>query len=250
MLKPIVTITALLSLSAPAYADVETKARELARLRAEVEDLTAQIEEEKSSTERKLTLLDGQRATLEAEVQQEELRLEQLRAARAELDKRMAAAKNNEEALTSVVIESIDMLLGHMQTGLPFMLAERQAELETLKKDLADGTLLPSAAASRLWSRIEDEQRLTRESGLHRQVVAVGDEELLCDVARLGMVALYFRTPHGRYGQAVKAAGGWRFELLQSAEDAQRLVPLFDALGQRRRVGFYELPNPILTEAL
>ncbi len=250
MLKPITTLAALLSLSLPAYADVGTKARELARLRAEVEDLTAQIEEEKSSAERKLTLLDGQRATLEAEVQQEKLRLDQLRTARAELDKRMATAKDNEKALTSVVVESIDMLLAHMQAGLPFMLKERQTELETLKKDMNDGTLLPSAAASRLWSRIEDEQRLTRESGLHKQVVTVGDEELLCDVARLGMVALYFRTPHGRYGQAVKASDGWRFELIQSPDDVERLVPLFEALGKRRRVGFYELPNPLQTEAL
>jgi hypothetical protein len=60
---------------------------------------------------------------------------------------------------------------------------------------------------------------------------------------------MYFRTKDLRYGRAVPSAGGWRFELLESATEQERVARLFDSLRKQIRQGYFELPNALPTEA-
>ena len=64
------------------------------------------------------------------------------------------------------------------------------------------------------------------------------------DVARMGMVAMYFRTPDGGTGYAERAqGGGWAYRRAASSADEQRIRSLFDALEKQIRVGWFEVPN-------
>jgi len=76
-------------------------------------------------------------------------------------------------------------------------------------------------------------------------VVRVAGEELLVDVARVGMTMLYFRTKDGRFGRAIKGAQGWSYRLFERPEQREQVALLFDALKKRIRVGFFELPNAL-----
>ena len=103
----------------------------------------------------------------------------------------------------------------------------------------------PQKASSRLWAFVEDELRLTRENGLYRQTITLASDELLVDVARVGMVAMYFKTDDGRYGRTVNNGGAWSYELVQDKESQKQIEGLFDAFKKNIRVGFFELPNAL-----
>jgi len=93
-----------------------------------------------------------------------------------------------------------------------------------------------------LWAFFEDEFRLTRENGLHNQTLALGNERVLAEVVKIGAMALYFRTPDGRFGQAVRDDSGWRFVLASDRDSQRRIAALFDALRKQIRQGYFELP--------
>ena len=100
----------------------------------------------------------------------------------------------------------------------------------------------PQRAAAQTWQFVEDELRLTRESAMDRQVVPFEGSEHLAEVARIGMIAMYFRTGEGQVGRAVLRDGQWAFEAFASAADIERVDNVFDALTKQIRQGWFELP--------
>ncbi len=228
----------------PALAGTDSRAEELARLRREVETLSADLAEAKDDTRTRLRAIDAQKAEIDVQLRRESLRLAQVQgemeARRAEL----AAHQGRATSLAPAVQAAIGALRRVVETGLPYHLAERLGELDRLSSQLADGAIRPEAAASRLWAFTEDEMRLAKENGLDRQVIAVDGSEMLADVARLGMVALYFRTEGGQVGVVRHEAGAWRWVTLGERREQLAVETLFDKLKHGVRTGAFELPNP------
>lgn len=242
---------AALSISVVAGAaepDYETLAAELARLRTEVESISAQIEDKKEATRTELRTLASQKTSLEAEIQREELRLKQIEQAFEEVQQKVREAGALQRELQPAVLDAIAKVRAAVAGGLPFRLDERLAELDKLGKDLEDEVVLPSIAVSRLWTFVEDETRLTRENGLYQQIIAVKGEEVLADVARVGMLMLYFRTPDQRFGKVEREGKGWTYVVFEDPKQIERAQSLFASLEKRVRVGFFELPNALNTE--
>ncbi|MFB6373638.1 MAG: DUF3450 family protein, partial [Bradymonadaceae bacterium] len=96
---------------------------------------------------------------------------------------------------------------------------------------------------SRLWQFVEDELRLSRENGMYSQVIELGGEEVLADVARVGMVSLYFKTEDGRVGVAERTDEGWRWQTIRKEKQKRRIEKLFESFKKNIRVGYFELPN-------
>ncbi|MCB9765529.1 MAG: DUF3450 family protein [Alphaproteobacteria bacterium] len=234
----------LLTLAAPAFAvDLDRFAERLSTLRGDVEALSTELDLTKEDLRGRLRALDAQKADLQVRVRQEELRLEQLeQALEREREVREVDAAAS-AALAPSVRASVAAVRASVQRSLPFRLSERLAELDKLEVALDDGSMTPREVASRLWSFTEDELRLARENAIDRQVITLDGEETLVDVARLGMVALYFRADDGRVGRAVpQGEGRWAWQAYTSEDDQRRLADLFDALAKQIRVGWFELP--------
>ena len=109
--------------------------------------------------------------------------------------------------------------------------------------------MTPESAAARLWAFVEDELRLSRENALDRQVIPLPEGEVLAEVARLGMVALYFRTDGGLTGAAVPRDGGYAWEVITDRDDQKAVAALFEKLRHGVRTGAFTLPNPGLRGA-
>jgi len=233
---------ALLSPAAARAGDQSQLAAELSRLRGEVEALSSELDAKKEDHRARLRSLASRKADLEMEIQREELRLRQARATRAKQRARVSRIEERKHALGPVLLEALDLLREATRNGLPFQLQGRLADLDRLESQLADRTLTSPAVLARLWSKAEDEFRLARENGLYKQVIEVGGEEVLADVARVGMIMLFFRTPDDGYGRAVRTADGWAYRLYHDENDIQLVAALFDALKKRIRTGFFELP--------
>ncbi len=230
------------ALPAIAQGGADPLAERLIQLRGEVEQINGELELLREEQRTVLAGLNAQRAELAASVDRQQLLAREAAAKLAEAEARAAEAGASGDALTPLLLAAVDALSASVRAGLPFKIEERLAELDGFRTQLGNGSLSPARGVNRLWAFYEDEFRLTRENGLHSQTLQVGDERVLADVAKLGAMALYFRTQDGRYGRAERAGTGWRFVELTDRADQQRVVALFDALRKQIRSGWFELP--------
>lgn len=234
----------LLALASRADAgDLSQQARQLAELRAEVEGLSTELGLEREELSARLRAMDAQRADLEVQVRREELRLQQLDEAADKQRQSLDADARTGEVLRPALAESFSAIGRTIDTGLPYRQAERRQALDDLQAQVDDRLLSPQAAAARLWAFVEDERRLARENALDRQVITLDGQERMVEVARLGMVAIFFRTEDGRVGWAEARDGAWTWTAAASAEDQARVLDLFDSLQKQIRVGWFDLPG-------
>lgn len=240
---PLLIALALGSISATAEADDPASyAHQLAELRTSVEDLSQTLDTERDALRTDLRASEMRRTELETRIRSEELRVAELQ---RELDRQRAAVVEDATAydtLAPTVIAGLDRLIAQVKSGLPYRLDERVAALTTVREQVAGKILDPRVALGRVWQAIEDELRLGRENILDRQVITVGGQELFVQVARLGMVAMYFRTEDGKVGTVQRDGAAWSFRILDDPQDAVRVNALFSAMDKQQRVGWFELP--------
>lgn len=233
-----------------AKEDISELAQSLADLRTEVEELSGDVETKKSSIQSRVRSIQSQKAEVEMQIQKEEMRLERLRQQMDKHKQRVEQQKSLQQDLQPTVVASIDVIRGKVKRGLPFKKSERLNELDELESQMKDGTISPQKATSRLWTFVEDELRLARENGLYRQVVAVDGEETLADVARVGMIAIYYKTEKGRVGMAVETDSGWEWRAVDGEKETRKIRELFEQFKKNIRVGYFTLPNPFGDEQL
>ena len=220
-------------------------AKSLISLRGEVEQLNGELETVRTEQRTTLQGLAAQKAELEAQLERQQVQLTELEGRHAERSAAATEATTQSAGLSPVLLESIARLRTYVAGSLPFKTAERLASLDEIRALIENGTLPPTRAANRLWAYVEDELRLTRETGLYRQTVALGNEQVLAQVAKVGSMMLFYRTDDGRVGSAVRGASGWRFAPIDDEENRARVLALFDSLDKQIRQGYFELPFAI-----
>lgn len=241
------TVLVLMSLSVGWAQGIE-RAERLAELRGEVESLQHEVTMDKGDMRTRLSALEAARTNLELQLRQEELRSQQLT---IQIDKERALASEEgtvNEVLAPAVSAGLEAIVPVIEGGIPYRVPERLAAVEQLKIGLQGGTLAAPRAASRLWSLYEDELRLGRENAIDRQTITLDGQQLLVDVARLGMVSLCFRTADGDHGWAERTSGGWAWVRAQTRAERQQIQQLFDALEKQIRVGWFEIPGNAISE--
>lgn len=239
-----------LTLAAPAVGDqVVDLGRRLAGLRGEVEQLSAELGRKDSDLRDQVRSLARQKSDLMLELQKEQVRLQKTQVAISQKKKVIAVEKEGDEAMKPAYQEALVQLRTQVARSLPFRTAERLGELDKIDDQLKSGLLTPPRALARLWTFTEDELRLTRESGMYRQPIHLGGEEVLADVVRVGMVMLFFKTSSGEIGFAERVPEGWKYRLIEKPEDQKLVSNLFESLKKQIRVGFFELPNALPPES-
>lgn len=229
--------------------DLNGLAQQVARLRGEIEVMDARLDEQRESRRTELRGLAVQKSTLEAELQREQVRAKQLADRMARGKERTRAAEERQRHLAGAVRTVVETLKRTVARGIPLSIAERTFELDEIAREVEAGTLPPTAAIDRLWAWVDGELELTRENGIHQQSLALEGEEVLADVAHLGMVALYFRAPGNRFGTARKQGDVWAWELTPAKEDRERIQALFSALEKDVTNGFFVLPGALQAAA-
>jgi len=223
--------------------NLEVLAEELVRIRGEVESLNSELNRRQDQHRNEMSSLAAQKGELEATARREQLRVDQLDEDLARNRERAEQAGIAGESLVPVAQQAIMSLRQHIDTSLPFKPQERLTALAEIETQLETGSLAPPRAINRLWGFYEDELRLTRENGLYSQVIRLDGQQVLADVARLGTVAMYFKTRDGHYGQAERSRDAWRFARLDDRAAIQRIDALFESLRKQIRTGYFELPN-------
>ena len=248
MIRSLPILLAVVLLTAPALAGEDERAGRLAQLRADVAELSEQIDLARDDQRARLRALDAQKTDAQLQARRSELRLSELHRFTEERRAALLSEDNTGDALTPVIEAALDDLRVSVRGGLPFRTAERLAALDDLAAKLDQGVLRPQQGAHRTWQAYEDELRLTRENALDRQVISLNDHEVLVEVARVGMLAIYFRTESGVVGHAVQIDGAWSWQTYADSTQIQQVERFFDALEKQIRAGWFELPDLIPEE--
>lgn len=235
--------TPTLAASAQQDQSMEQLVDHIIRLRGQVDDLDSRLQSLKKDHRSRMSSLSREQGQLAAERERQRLQVKKLEQKLEQQQSLLASAGATDESIRPVVERGIDRVRNHVGTSLPFKANERVAALEEMQIQLDSGELAPSRVANRLWSFVADEVRLAGETGLYRQSIRIDGEDKLVDVARLGMMNLYFRTEDGRTGYALEDGDDWRFAYTDGAE-SDRIENLMTSLQQKIRTGFFELPNP------
>ncbi len=228
---------------------IDSRAAELARLRQDVEARSHELGLAKEELRGRLKAIEAQKMEIEVAIRREELRLAQIEGEAASRREELAAHDTSGETLGPALRESLAAVRAEVERGLPFRKADRLAELDNLLRQLDAGDITAETGIARLWAFMEDELRLCREVGMDRQIVQLSDGEVLADVARLGMVGIYFRTDGGVTGSAVREGEGWRWQAFTSRDDQKAVESLFEKLRHGVRSGAFILPNPLLARS-
>ena len=218
-------------------------AQELVVLRSQIETLNAELTDLTEQHRANMNSLAAQKGELEASKRREDLRIEELEKDLASNRERAEQAGLANEALIPVANDAISALKEHIGSGFPFKRTERMAAIDEIEDQLNTEALSPARVVNRLWRFYEDELRLARENGLYSQTIELDGEPVLADVAKLGVMAMYFTTPDGRMGHAAHSDDGWRFVEATGGGERQQIQSLFDALEKQIRTGLFELPN-------
>lgn len=228
--------------------EVMNLADKLVELRGQVEALSNQLEQKKSEQREQFRSLSAQKAELEVQLSKEELRLKQIQQTIDTLTEKIENEQISKDYLKPLVFEQANILKNYINTVLPFKKADRLAEVDRIEQQLTNDEMMPEQALAQLWAMLEDEFRLTGESGLYKQAILLKGEEMIADVARLGMIVMFFQTNDGRVGKVVHDGSDWKYELITDQVSSEQVLYLFDSLKKRIREGFYELPNTLLVK--
>ncbi|HEY6557537.1 MAG TPA: DUF3450 family protein [Polyangiaceae bacterium] len=245
----VATLLGVAAIAAPALGDpVADLARRLAGLRGEVEKLSAELSRKDTDLRDQLRGLARQKAELKLDLQKEQARLQKTQLAISQKKTLIESEKQGDHALRPVFENALVSLRAYVKGGLPFRTAERIAEIDKIEEQYKAGLLTPPRALSRLWTFMEDEFRLTRETGMYRQAIKLDGKEELSDVVRVGTVMLFFKTSDDVVGYATRGGSGWEYRKLEEPADKRLVVTLFDSLKKQIRVGLFELPNALAAE--
>lgn len=245
--KSIICVTILLISHNPVYsADSSGElAKELIRLRSEVEQKNSEVENRKQEMKARAKTLAIQKAELEASIQKEQMRVKQLEQTLSKKKSVVVTADADSSVLKKPVNDAIDSLKALITEQIPFKTSERLKELEDLKNGTESGQISPYSAVARLWSFIEDELRLTRENGIFRQTVTVDGKDVLADVARIGTVMMFYKTSDGKTGFVRKNGKSFEYIPFISKDQTEQVLVLFDQLKKQIRTGYFEIPNAL-----
>ncbi len=228
------------------FASSENMAESLMKLRADVEQLDASINDEKDTYKAGMSSLLRQKNDLESVVAREDLNIKQLE---RELDKVRAEIKEagkNTEGLKPIVFKAIDMLEGSIKASLPFKTADRIADIEKIKSQLENNLITGQKALALTWNAYGDAIRMSKENGLFKQTISINGQDRLAEVARIGTVAMYFKLPDNTVGHVTKDTNGWYYKEAVSKKEQEQILALFDSFKKQIRSGYFTLPNAIV----
>jgi len=154
----------------------------------------------------------------------------------------------SDDLLADDLEKAISELSAYVSSSLPFKTQDRLTALDEMHRQLVSKAVSSPRLANKLWAFVEDEIILTKGNGIYRQIINLDHEQKLVDVARVGMMMLYYRDGAGNVGMAKKQGTDnekWRFVSLNGKAQIHQIHSLFDSFQKQVRFGEFSLPNAL-----
>ena len=216
------------------------------KLRGDVESLYSKIDENKEQYKSQIKSLAMQRADNEAQINRKETAIELAKTDLNALETKIKMLSNRSEDIKPMLFLALDDLESIINSGIPFKVDERLAEVTKLSTQLKDSVITQEKAVALIWASYDDTIRLTKEIGLFKQSIEVDGETKMAQIAKIGSMMLFFATPDEKMGYVVKENGKYRYKVITDDIEKTKIVALFDALQKQIRTGYFTLPNALV----
>ena len=241
--------TAALLMSVPAFAQNDTQMVEsLMKLRADVESLHSQIEENKDAYQSSMKSLSLQKNDFEAQINRQETQLKKIDQEIAQIRTLIQKRSSQTEGLKPMILTASDNLMLAIKEGIPFKTSLRLSDIKEIKDQLQNDLVTPEQAVAKIWGSYDDVIRMSSENGLFKQPITIGGEEKLAQIVKLGTVMLFFKLPTGEVGYATKDNGAYAYVIEQESARQKQILTLFDAMNKQIRTGYFTLPYAVLEQ--
>lgn len=227
------------------YASSENMAESLMKLRAEVEQLDASINDEKDTYKAGMNSLLRQKNDLESVVAREDLKIKQIERELENVRKQISEAGKNTEGLKPLLLDALTLIQTNIKGSIPFKTEERIADIEKIRSQLQSDLVTPQKALALTWNAYGDAIRMSKENGIFKQTINIDGQDRLAEVARIGTVAMFFKLPDNTVGSAQKEVTGWTFKESIAKKEQDQILALFDSFKKQIRSGYFTLPNTI-----
>ena len=227
-------------------ANSENMAESLMKIRSEVEKLDNEISDEKYEYKSYMKSLLRQKDDLEAIISREDLKIKQIQQELTKVKKEIKEAGKNSVGLKPLLIEALDNLVNNINNSIPFKTKDRVADINKIKEQIQNDLVTPQKGLALTWNAYGDALRLTKENGIFKQTIILNGQEKLVEVARLGTMMMYFKSPDKSVGYVTKDSNGWYYKEVVSKEEQEQIINLFDSFKKQIRTGYFTLPNAIV----
>jgi len=239
-------IVLLFSTHLIASTSVENMAESLMKLRAEVVSLDSQIEDEKDEFKASMKSLIMEKNELDTSIAREELSHKRLTKDLEKIKKQIADQSKNSEGLKPIVLHTITKIEEHINNEIPFKVNDRLNDIKRISEQLESALITPQKALVQVWNSYSDMIRMSKENAAFKQTIVLDGKEILAQVARVGSVMMYFKTPDDRVGYVTKSGGSYTYLESVEKEQKEQILTLFDAFKKQIRSGYFTLPNALL----
>lgn len=236
----------LLFLPTSIYANTKVLSQKVIELRKEVELLNDEYKTEREKVLNELKALSIQKAELASNIRNEEIRKKQLDEKIGKLKKEIGQSSIESKELEPVVLKTLGDMKIWVEASLPFKKKERLGSLDQLRQRIEKKEVSMIKAANELWSLIEDEKRLARETSIHKQSISINGKIYLAEVIKVGMLLLYFKSENGNTGLAQKSVDGtWIYKSFENEDSQVQALAFFQSLKKQIRQGYFEIPTAL-----
>jgi|ACQI01.1.fsa_nt_gi chromosome segregation ATPase len=245
LISAVIAINAALVTTSYADQKLDQMSEKLIQLRGEVEQLNSEISFLKDEHKQEMNFLWTQKNETQSEIERNKRVLERLTNDLQEAKQKSAETGINTEELLPEFKQAVLKVKTYIDQSLPFKQQERIASLLEIEEQVNQKLIPVQRGFNKLWAFVEDEIRLTKESGLYQSSVQVDgqDRKQLVDVARIGMMQMYFLTQENQVGMLTGSTGNWSYKMIDGADQQQQVTYLFESLQKQVRTGLFPLPT-------
>lgn len=217
------------------------------KLRADVETLDSKITQDKDTYKSSMRSLMRQKDDLESVIAREDLKIKQIKQELSKVAKEIKENSKNTKGLKPLLLEALNALETNIKESIPFKTQDRLRDVAKIKEQIATDLVTPQKGLALTWNAYADAIRMTKENGIFKQTITLDNKQRLAEVARIGTMMMFFKTPDDTVGYVSKDDSGYYYKKELNSDAQKQILALFDAFKKQIRSGYFKLPNALLS---
>lgn len=232
----------LLILIAPsllmAQENFEDSTKKLMELRSQVEKRAQKLEQSQNLKDAEIQSLQQRKNEIENLISRERLKKDIAMGKKSGLqNKKIVRIAEDEKFIKKWIYD----LKVWVNSSLPYKTSERLLDLEKIEGRFASGDPL-EALAQDLWFFTEKEMKQTQSNRFEVSKVLLDGKETTAQLAKIGMLQMYFKTSEGVLGRADYSGGKWTLIQSLDKDESTAIEKVLSKLKSEKGSTYLELP--------
>jgi hypothetical protein len=215
---------------------------QVTKTRAEIEVLSKQTDGLVRKEQADMDLWSQKKTEFETQVVREKLRERQIQEKLKRLEARIKVDPKADPQGKKKLLEWLNTYKTTIGATIPFHVEKRMAQIDELKNRLESDHEAHEFILADFWSFLETETKLSQTNDYRIVDVEINGEKKKCEVARLGLQALFVVTPVGQVLRAVNTGKSWSWQDVEVGEQKSSVLTLVQNLKNKNTSGYYLLP--------